>query len=414
MLLPLARHGQVKVQQPRGRVVSPELLENRGAAVDYRTSLRRRKAPATLHFGRAADPSAVTTSTTTFVCREKVAVVGRKNYDERLVKIRVPKGAKLTPSKKVPGALSPLVHGKKGVRAQAVVIPVRSRERSRGFLGSLLGFSAKAILAILALGLALVFAFAVLAAVLDGAAAGLEAVTEAVSTASAYLVVGAAGIALLALVVVVLRAGRSGARRRVRRRQSAEAATVTHRAAEAMPAPRFASSAAPAQWYADPWNAAQFRYWDGSAWTGHVSPRYADPAPAAVPFAPHVTNVQATRVHDDRRITMSSAEWQNLVRAWVTATAVEQALWQRLVHARISDADQVTLEAQSRMEQLTPELGAQKARLMLEANPRVRDELPIRDFLALFIAAAGAVRVEQTRVEQATQRRADGRSRWLL
>ena len=29
----------------------------------------------------------------------------------------------------------------------------------------------------------------------------------------------------------------------------------------------------PAGWFVDPENAAQFRYWDGSAWTEHRSPR---------------------------------------------------------------------------------------------------------------------------------------------
>lgn len=395
-------------------VVPGELLEHRDAAVGEFTSPRTWRIATGLRFGHAADPSAVATSTTTSVCRDEVAVVRRKDYDEKLAKIRVPKGAKLTPSKKVPGALSPLVHGKKGVNAQAVVIPVGSRERSRGFLGSLLGFLVKAVLALLALGVVFVLASAVLAAVLEGAAVGLETVTEAASSASAYLVVGAAGLALLALVMVVLRAGWFGARRRARKRASAEAAAVRHQATQAMPAPRFAPSTAPAYWYADPWDAAQFRYWDGATWTGHVRPRFAHPAPVAVPFAPQVTDIQATRVHDDRRITMSSAEWQNLMRAWLAAGAVEQALWQRLVHARISDADQVTLQAQSRMEQLTPELGAQKARLMLEANPHMRDDLPLLDFLASFLAAAGAARGEQARLEQVTERRTDGRGPWLL
>jgi uncharacterized protein len=38
-------------------------------------------------------------------------------------------------------------------------------------------------------------------------------------------------------------------------------------------------AAAPAGWYADPWHAAAYRWWDGGAWTGHVSPppAYASP-----------------------------------------------------------------------------------------------------------------------------------------
>lgn len=34
----------------------------------------------------------------------------------------------------------------------------------------------------------------------------------------------------------------------------------------------------PADWYTDPEDESQYRYWDGSAWTGHRAPRIADPA----------------------------------------------------------------------------------------------------------------------------------------
>ena len=34
----------------------------------------------------------------------------------------------------------------------------------------------------------------------------------------------------------------------------------------------------PADWYTDPDNESQYRYWDGSAWTEHRAPRHTDPA----------------------------------------------------------------------------------------------------------------------------------------
>ena len=41
----------------------------------------------------------------------------------------------------------------------------------------------------------------------------------------------------------------------------------------------------PADWYTDPEDESQYRYWDGSAWTEHRAPRHTDPAedPAADP-----------------------------------------------------------------------------------------------------------------------------------
>ena len=69
----------------------------------------------------------------------------------------------------------------------------------------------------------------------------------------------------------------------------------------------------------------------------------------------------------------------------MAAGAVEQELWRRLSNAQISDADQLTLEAQQRMEQLTAEEGGQRVRLMLEATPGLRDELDLSEFLTYFL-----------------------------
>jgi hypothetical protein len=82
---------------------------------------------------------------------------------------------------------------------------------------------------------------------------------------------------------------------------------------------------------------------------------------------------------------MSSSEWQQTVRAWMAAGAVEQELWRRLSIAQISDGDQLTLEAQRRMEQLTGEQGAQRVRLMLAADPGLRDELVFSDLLTFLL-----------------------------
>ena len=81
---------------------------------------------------------------------------------------------------------------------------------------------------------------------------------------------------------------------------------------------------------------------------------------------------------------MSSAEWQEHVRAWLAAGAIEQELWRRISNAHIKDADDATLEAQRGIEQLTPEQGAHRIKLMLEANPSLRDEFALSEFMKFF------------------------------
>ena len=46
-----------------------------------------------------------------------------------------------------------------------------------------------------------------------------------------------------------------------------------------------APSAWPSGWYADPWMAGQYRYWNGEAWTGDV--HRSGPAPG-IPCRPRV------------------------------------------------------------------------------------------------------------------------------
>jgi hypothetical protein len=49
---------------------------------------------------------------------------------------------------------------------------------------------------------------------------------------------------------------------------------------------------APANWYQDPQDAQQMRYWDGQAWTGHLAPNRAQILP--VPPSPQAPSVSAS------------------------------------------------------------------------------------------------------------------------
>ena len=185
-----------------------------------------------------------------------------------------------------------------------------------------------------------------------------------------------------------------------------------------------AASHVNADWYQDPSNAAQLRYWDGASWTHHVSPRpgavttpadwYPDPSnPTQLRFwdgsawTNHVTidagaavGLQQTNAtasgselapaHSETKINMSRAEWQAHVEAWLRAGAIQQELWRRLSNARIQDPDDATLEAQGRMEALTPEEGARRIRAMLEANPALREQASFLDLTRLFSSVSGA------------------------
>lgn len=49
---------------------------------------------------------------------------------------------------------------------------------------------------------------------------------------------------------------------------------------------------APANWYPDPVDPTLFRYWDGSRWTEHTSPRVQGPQPGAAHAAAPWTQTQ--------------------------------------------------------------------------------------------------------------------------
>lgn len=127
------------------------------------------------------------------------------------------------------------------------------------------------------------------------------------------------------------------------------------------------------------------------------------------PFRPPVSAPQRHVKADEPRITMSSAEWQAHVRAWMAAGAVEQELWRRLSNAHVRDADPLTLEAQRQMEQLTAEQGRQRIRLMLEASPGVKDEAGLKDLLSYFVASLRSLDREAVGVK--ADRRIEGHSR---
>lgn len=144
-------------------------------------------------------------------------------------------------------------------------------------------------------------------------------------------------------------------------------------------APRPATVTAPADWYPDPSNAAQLRYWDGVAWTNHITT-----GPGST-TAPRPNNsIAVASGSGQSRTSMSSAEWQAHVRAWLQAGAIQQELWSRLSRAHIQDADDTILSAQQKMEALTPEQGARHIQRMLEAHPALSEQGALLDFLQLF------------------------------
>jgi hypothetical protein len=139
----------------------------------------------------------------------------------------------------------------------------------------------------------------------------------------------------------------------------------------------------PADWYPDPSNPAQFRYCDGSAWTSHVTSGGESTAVAPQPATSSAGGRELASAHAEPKINMSSAEWKAHVEAWLRVGAVQQELWRRLSNANIQDADEATLEAQRRMEALTPEEGARRIQLMLEASPVLREQGSLVDLIRL-------------------------------
>ncbi|MBD9699727.1 DUF2510 domain-containing protein [Flavimobilis sp. GY10621] len=139
---------------------------------------------------------------------------------------------------------------------------------------------------------------------------------------------------------------------------------------------------APADWYPDPASPAHLRYWDGRSWTDHVSSGRASGVTAHQGRTLPVGSGHVV-ASPEPKISMTSAEWKSHVEAWLHAGVVHQELWHRLSHAYIEDADAATLEAQRRMEALSPDEGARRITLLLEANPGLRQRASLIDLTRL-------------------------------
>lgn len=323
---------------------------------------------------------------------------------------KTPRGTSLSPSRTTPGAYRGLIHGAKGIDGQAELFKVSGR---RVLLGKVVRTGLAAVFAVAAVGAVLVVLSVMLSAVVEGAASGLESVSRAAERATRIVTIGAI-ITIPLLVVLTIR---RRAQRRHSRAQVLHARRSPHQVVDipsATPSrPRThlnqaldyeharAQHAPAADWYPDPLNQANWRYWDGSIWTEHTHPQHHTQATPPVwhhsaipvtadpwPRPSNVPGVTARSVESAEQpvlrrsheaecqrqpvIPMTTEEWQRTVLAWIAAGAVEQELWNRLTHARISDASPLTLEMQHQMERLTAEQGASRARRMLETNPQIR------------------------------------------
>jgi len=365
-------------------------------------------------------------------------------------KVRKSESRRLTRSTKSKDGFRGLIHGKKGVSQQAEFFRVDRREAtgSRGAgsgFPTVLGFAAKVVLVLGAIGTVLLLAGWVLSTLFTAAGAGLDQLNAWLSAHSLLVAVGVNVIVWTALAVLGVKVARFVGRWRQQRldrleRRERQAAAHAAAVAEALAAraevTRVAYSAAsiaavPADWYPDPTNPVQLRYWDGRAWTNSVhAPQvvsatpadwYPDPSSAAqlrywdgaawtssVAPMPGAAPVQrpaaragmvngSASANAQPPVSMTSDEWQQQFRAWMAVGAIEWELWTRLINARISDADERTIDAQAQLRQLTPEEGAQRIRLAIEANPGLRQDLRIDEFLAYVLVGGRTLTDEPVR-----------------
>lgn len=132
--------------------------------------------------------------------------------------------------------------------------------------------------------------------------------------------------------------------------------------------PRRAS--APVGWYDD--GSGRQRWWDGHEWTAHfqtAQDQRAPWTPVALGTAPGASATDMQAAYDRPKITMSSAEWQERVRAMLLARAFSEEQWGLLSNARIEDADGALLEWQGELSKLTPQQFSDRINYMLETNP---------------------------------------------
>lgn len=123
---------------------------------------------------------------------------------------------------------------------------------------------------------------------------------------------------------------------------------------------------APAGWYDD--GSGRQRWWNGCEWTAHLqAPRDQVPRSlSAAPPAPH-NNVEAAL--KGSKISMTSTEWQERVRAMLLARAYSEEQWRILSNARIEGANSALLTWQSELGKLTPQQFSDRMDHMLERNP---------------------------------------------
>lgn len=132
--------------------------------------------------------------------------------------------------------------------------------------------------------------------------------------------------------------------------------------------PRYAS--APPGWYDD--GLGRQRWWDGFEWTAHFQ------ASQAIVVAPPVATSASAPGSPPRdvevaggvpQITMSSAEWQERVRAMLLARAISEQQWRLLSTARIEDAGNELLAWQQQLASLTPQQFSAQLNIALESDP---------------------------------------------
>ncbi|HZK04942.1 MAG TPA: DUF2510 domain-containing protein [Actinomycetaceae bacterium] len=128
---------------------------------------------------------------------------------------------------------------------------------------------------------------------------------------------------------------------------------------------------APPGWYDD--GSGRQRWWDGGMWTDYF--RSTDPVQAELAAGRGTSRGSSTEmVTSSRRprVTMSSDEWKERVRAMMVAAAFSEEQWNLLSNARIENGDPSVLEWQSELSKLTAHEFLERINYMLENNSAAR------------------------------------------
>lgn len=130
------------------------------------------------------------------------------------------------------------------------------------------------------------------------------------------------------------------------------------------------SESAPAGWYDD--GSGRQRWWDGIAWTQHFQPSHALTTGTSHASGQGFTESTSKAMDvpkDLPRISMSSVEWQERMRAMLIARAISEQQWRLLSRARIEDAGDELLGWQQHLASLTPQQFSDQLNVALEADP---------------------------------------------